>query len=378
MIAAALALFLARPAPAAAAPAIDTDPRIELLGVVQLLSGERPDLPGDAAYREAVLARFSRYKDSPAVALYRAELRRRGRDDGSAIILLYYTAPPALALRDPRRSPPYLDRPGEAQRVRGFMAALRDFARESDFAGFYRAHRADYARVLAASRRELGVDDPLAFVERYLGMSLDARARWIVSPLYVPSRRNSFIVPYPDPETLPDPGPGPFEVTTIMAYVPGEGPTGEVVTQRHKAALWQEPLFVFVDPALKAFDAARGGTAESYYGAEVAACRRRAADCAKNWLIAALSARLDVAAFGAPSSHPDGRDPRHDAYAAALSARLAEYEKDRTRWPTLWSFLPRLMSVFPEKAGLAPPPPPRLKRARTIKDLFPGPPSGGR
>ncbi len=379
MSAAALAvLLLARSAAAApAAPAIVTDPRIELLGVVQLLSGERPDLPGDAAYRRAVEARFGAFRGDPAVAMYRERARRLGRNEGSGIILLYYTDPPALALRDPGLTPPYLGGPGGAQGERGFLEALRAFARRTDFAAFYREHRADYERVLAASRKDLGVADPLSFLQSYLGMPLDARARWIVSPLFVPSRRNSFIVPYPDPRTLPDPGRRPFEVTTEMAYEPGAGPSGEIVTQRNRQALWQEPLFVFVDPALAAYDAALARAPASYYGREVAACRREDADCAKNWLIAALCARLDTAAFGAPTVHSDGRDPRHDAYEAALASRLTEYEKDRGRWPTLWSFLPRLMAVFPEKAGLRAPPP-VLPAARGVKDLFPGARAGRR
>jgi len=363
----AVLLGSAAAAPAAASSAYSSDPRIELLGVVQLLSGKRPDLPADAAYRAAVEKAFAAYRGHPAVGRWAGDA---GDMDGRAIDLLYFTDPPELAPL-PGPTPPYLENAAAAARFQQFLAALRDFARKSDFMRFYKDHRSDYKRVSAAAAEELGVKDPLGAVEKYVGLRLDAKARWIVSPSFVPSHRNAYITPYPDPQTLPAPGPEDFEVATLLAYVPGQGPLGDVVTQRHRAALWQEPLFVFIDPALRAFDAARGGEAAAYYGPAVAECRKNGADCAKNWLVAALSARLDAQAFGAPSNLPDGRDPRRDAYMTALSARLEEYEKDRRKRRTLWEFMPRLMAVFPEKAGL-PAPAPVLPAAKRIKDLFPG------
>jgi hypothetical protein len=364
-------LFAAGGAAAATAPSpYASDSRIELLGVVQWLSGERPDLPADPAYRDAVEQAFAPLRGHPAVSLWRDGARKRGKMDGRAIDVLYFSEPPALAPR-PGWAPPYLDDPAEAADFAALLPALRDFAKKSDFMRFHKRHEGDYRRVCAAAASELGVADPLAAVSRYVGLDLEARARWLVSPLFVPSGRNAYITPYPDPETLPAPGEGPFETATILAYVPGKGPLGDIVTQRHRAALWQEPLFVFIDPALAAFDAARGAPAEDYYGPAVAACRRDGADCAKNWIVAALSARLDVGAFGAPSNLPDGRDPRRDEYVAALSARLAEYEKDRAPGRTLWDFMPRLMAVFPEKAGLSPAAP-ALRRVRDVKELFPG------
>lgn len=372
-----LAAFASLASVAGASSPYRSDPRIELLGVVQHLSGARPDLPADEAYRRAVDAYFAPFQTHPAVARWRegapaaADALGAGGAgmDGRAIDLLYFTDPPELAPK-PGWAPPYLDDSAQAARFRAFLAALRDFAKKSDFMRFYGRERADYKRVREAAAEEMGVKDPFGALEKYVGLSLDAEARWIVSPLFVPSHRNAYITPYPDPATLADPGREDFQVVTLVAYVPGSGPAGDVVTQRHRAALWQEPLFVFVDPALRAFDAARGGAPEAYYGAAVAQCRGNGADCAKNWLVAALSARLDAAAFGAPTNGPDGRDPRRDEYVAALSERLEEYEKDRRKRRTLWEFLPRLMAVFPEKAGLssdAPAPAP-VKR---VKDLFP-------
>lgn len=350
------------------APAFSSDARVELLGVLQELSGARPPVAADPVYREAVRKRFARHRDHPAVALYR-DLAAGPGGEGLAVALLWFTDPPALALRGLSTSPPYFgSEPGSLART---LAALRDFSRKTRFAEFHASRRADYARAVDAARAELGVDDPLARAEAYLGVSLESKARWLVSPLYVPGMRGAFIVPYPDPSSLPDPGPAPFEVYTIVAYAPGAESMGANVTQRHRVALWQEPLFVFVDPALAAFDAASAAAPEKFYGPEIAACRRRDADCVKSWLVQALSARLDTAAFGAPSMGFDGSDPRREKWVARLSKRLEEYEADRARWPTLWDFLPRLLSVFPEDASLALPPERPRPKISAVKQLFP-------
>ena len=357
------------PAARADAPRYAPDARIELLGVLQLLAGRRPDLPADAAYLKAVERSFSAAKDDPAVALYR-ELSDAPGGEGLGVALLYFTEPPELAPRALSAAPPYFG--DDPRRLETALAALRAFAKKRRFAAFYRAHASDYARASAAARAALGVEDPQAALEAYLGLSLDATSRWIVSPLYVPPMRGSFIIPYPDPAFLHDPGAAPFEVYTMVAYAPGATVMGPRVTQLHRSALWQEPLFVFVDPALAAFDAGLGVSAEKFYGPEIAACRRQAADCVKSWLIGALARRLDAVAFGAPSTGFDGSDPARERWTLKLAQRLEEYESDRKRWPTLWDFLPRLLAVFPEDAGLKAPPAAARAPVARVKQLFPG------
>ncbi len=373
MTAAAVLLFVsnvfAAPAPAARPEAFTVDARIELLGVLQELAGVRPDLPVDPEYHKAVLGRFARYRKHAAVTLYK-ELAAAPGGEGLAIALLWCTAPPELALRGLSSSPPYFG--SEGQSLAQALTALRSFAKASRFSQFYASRRDDYARAVVAAREALGVDDPLSRVESYLGLSLQSRASWLVSPLYVPMTRGAFIVPYPDPASLTDPGPAPFEVYTVVAYAPGARSMGANVTQLHRSALWQEPLFVFIDPALAAFDAELGIPSEAFYGPEVASCRRQNTDCVKSWLVGALAARLDIAAFGAPSMGFDGSDLRREKWILALSERLKEYESDRKRWPTLWDFLPRLLAVFPEAVGLKPSAVRPHPRVAKVKELFPG------
>ena len=67
-----------------------------------------------------------------------------------------------------------------------------------------------------------------------------------------------------------------------------------------------------------------------------------------------------------------GTDAEGDEYILALAKRLQEYDADRKKWRTLWHFLPRLMAVFPEKAGLKADMP-ALFPIKTMKDLLAAP-----
>src|SRR5262245_32631299 len=99
-----LSLLLAAPCAPQTAPRpieVAVDPRIELLAIVQYLSGY-PACPGlltrfDLAYKRAVDAAFAGHRGDRAVQLF-AELSAKGfAFDGPVAALLHYGPPPALA-----------------------------------------------------------------------------------------------------------------------------------------------------------------------------------------------------------------------------------------------------------------------------------------
>jgi hypothetical protein len=205
---------------------------------------------------------------------------------------------------------------------------------------------------------------------------LRARGHAYLSPLYTPSRLSSFIVPYPDAATLPLPLRGPLEVYSLFSYVedPSKRASGRtVVWDVPSPNLWSEPLFVFVDPAFDAYQRARVPDPAAFYGASVESCRQRAANCAKAFVVAALIKRLNRRAFP-DKLVSDGANAQDEALAALLAARLEEYEKSRAAHPTLWSFFPRLLSAFPERAGRKPDPAPPVPpaRPRGVEELLAG------
>ena len=99
-----ITLALAASSAAAGAPAaleLSVDPRFELLGVVRHLSALSPAGGADEDYRGRVEKSFGSFREHPAVSLYKDLAARESRAEALATILIYYTNPPELALKDP-------------------------------------------------------------------------------------------------------------------------------------------------------------------------------------------------------------------------------------------------------------------------------------
>lgn len=335
-----LLLALASLPAGAAAPAsfvLGVDPRFELLAVVRQLSGGAGE--GDPAYRERVEKRFGALRAHPAVALYRELAATPAREEAAATILLYHSDPPELALKDPDSDVHYVNAPGEAEEMQRLLHELRDFARASGFMGFFRDNRDYYAELEAAARGRLGAVDPVAEIERYLGVSLASRSHYVIMPQRAPT--HAFIVPYPLPPA--NAGARSFDVYTMSP---------DLVTGAFAQIVWPEPLFVFLDPAFYYFDKLNVPDPDGFYGPAVARCRAASPDCAKHYAVTAIIEHLNRQAGIPPVEGAAGAGATEDErrLVRALSARLDEYDADRARYPTLWHFLPRWFAVFEERA----------------------------
>jgi hypothetical protein len=264
---------------------------------------------------------------------------------------MYYTPPPALTLADPSVSPPYLDSEQDQALMQRFLWELRDLSEVSGFPRFFSDHKALYDEIAAEARKEIGPVDPVARVESYLGIGLEVRCHYFLDPLYRNEYSSSFIVPYPDPRATPHAVTRPFEVYNLARYdLNPKGKDGRHTLFGPNAGfLWQELLFVFIDPSFYYFEAANVPDTKAFYGPEVAKCRTNDANCAKAYLVAALVARLSKAAYGETMKGPYGPAVKTD-YVDALARRLEDYERQRDKYPTLWSFYPRLFSVYHELA----------------------------
>lgn len=341
------ALCGAVPAAAASSSRIFVDERVELLGVVQYLAAQEPDPLGDGAYRDAVERRFGALRGHAAVKLY-AQAARRPAGENLGILLLYFSAPPALRLTRGDLQLPYMEKEEDRAFTHRFLWELRDFAAESDFGGFFLEQRPYYRKIERAATGELGGLDPAAAVEQYLGISLDCRNHYILSPLYRAGQSSSFVLPYPDPATIADRPQTPFEVYTLLAWLPR--PTDRVkslhpVFSVPSVILWHELLYVFIDPSFHHYEARYIPDPATFYG-EAAGCRERAINCLKNITVAALSQRLSRRLWNA-SGYSRTNDAAATRYTQALATRLEEYEAGNG---TLWDFYPRLFSLFSELA----------------------------
>jgi hypothetical protein len=334
-------LALALAAPAGAAPAdVSVDPRFELLGVVQQLAGLGREGADTAAYRKAIDLRFGKYREHPAVALYRDMASSPAREEASAVILLYFTAPPELKLKDKNADIHYLNGEGRREEMQRFIWELRDLANASGFMAFFKENEAYYRKAEDQARAKFYGLDPTAVMESYLGVGLSSGNHYIL-PLLA-AKTHNFIVPYPlPPASL---GVKSFDVYTLYAAAPADF-----------ASVWNEPVYAFIDPSFHYFEKLNIPDPEAFYGADIARCRAVSPECTKQFVVFALFERLNRALLPPdPNATPyylkDFASERDRRYMKALSERLDEYDRERAKYPTLWSFYPRLFSVFHELA----------------------------
>jgi hypothetical protein len=321
---------------------IETDPRIELLGVVQYLAGSRDKrVPLPVQYGKDIERRFGRLRAHPAVKLYR-ELSDAHQEFG--VDMLFLTDPPEL--RTGKNGPPPFG--GGAADFERFVGALRRFAAESDFQGFYDAHREAYRDFAASARREAGGRDFPKIVEEYVGRGLETRCHYVLALSYAPKQGMSYIIPYPDPDRGIG-AKGPYDVYVLLPPEAGGGAPS--FFGAYRGAALDELIYVFVERTYSPYMKDRPEEESALLAAPGGACRDRG--CLKDLLVRAIGLRLRdaVCAGKACDGH---RQRKTDGGIGLFAARLSEYEGARERYPSLDAFYPRLFAMPPAAPAKAP------------------------
>jgi len=326
---------------AAAAPAtppieLKADARVELLGVLQTLAGGGRASPAEKA---RILARYGRWKESPAVAGLRAIEGKNGRRSPLALIAPFLTEPPELAWTSERGDLPdaFVDAAGGAAALETFLADARAFARASRFAEDFRARAARRAKEEAAARAELGGRDPFAALLDYLGRPLDARMSVVLSDVFEPGEMNSFVIPYPSRERgRPR---RTMRVVTVLTPTP-EGGWG--LGPPTLGRIWNEPLYAALEYDLDAFEP-RLAAASAPRLAVGDGCPPSPEACGRHLIVAAVARRLDARWFGSEPSAPAAGAPCAERAAAALADALRD-GRERGRPARLADALPDLVA----------------------------------
>lgn len=339
----ALAASLASAAPAAY-PEAKTDPRFELFGVVQLLAGSEKRYSGfhrhDIPYTRSAESWFKPFVRHPVVEAYE-RLAGKGLDPVFFNAFVFSLGdPPALEPREPFESG-NLAEAGGAEAMEEFRFLLADFARVSRFAAFY-AETAPLRRAMVeeAELQALALDAKTR-LERYTGMPVRQGYTLILSPFAEPSLGSTWARDEPGGRRL------------SSLYGPEEegGKVGFRLPTR-LGGLWTEMLLDQLGPAArphrvrinrsKALYAPLGGAcAADWYG-----CVQRHIAFAVGVRLLDLSGERDAAAEW-PVKYARIGMP----YIGPLAERLREFEADRTRYPTLLDFYPRLISEIETLAG---------------------------
>lgn len=327
------------------------DPRVELLTAVQDLAGYGESMGlltrFDFAYRDEMRAHFKPLSDHRAVELFREMSGNAFNFSAPVDAMLCFSAPPGLEPLLPV-SDFTLTRAGEQGKLDEFIAALRDFAAESDFTVFFDAHRDLYAKVEEAVSALVDAS-AVAALEQYFGMCAKDYTI-ILAPML---HRGGYgpRLDYPD---------GTFEIYAVCGPMGAEGGIPDFGdAERWQALFSHEFAHSFVNPTTELFMDEYRPFAES-----IAAPIHKMMAGSPNWawvtdeilaaewinenIIRAYTSRLNLKANGTASAEEELARHEKNGWTDVrkVFALLEEYETSRDRYPTFVDFYPELIKVF--------------------------------
>lgn len=322
---------------------VSVDPRMELLGIVQSLSdyGDRFGLitRHDFPYMREIKKRFSPFKQHQAVKLFTKMSHNSFSFDAPPAAMLYLSNPPELKQQIPFTE--YLTRrAGNPQLLNQFVEALGDFANETEFMEFFKAHQEWFISLEKDVRAHLEGKDYVKTLEAYCGMG-QRSYNIILAPLFVGNfgprvkvNENEYDIYCIN---------GPFSVKG------GQLKFGTAESFRHLA--WHEWGHSFVNPTtamfrdefeecVSLFEPIKEKMAQQAYP--------RWEVCVNEHIVRAITTRLSALNQGEAKGQSDLQHEkgRGFAYVEALCESLKIFENQRKTYPTLVDYYPELIKVL--------------------------------
>lgn len=316
------------------------DPRIELMSAIQLLSGYSLVTDHDFPYKRDVRVYFSPYAEHPAVKLFGEMSERFFSFDRVPKAMLSLSEPPALTPRMKVSSMILLAAGGRDQFER-LVAALREFAVETEFMRFFEAHRGTYDLIIEGTKDAIA--PALAALEAYVGLPM-AGATVVLGPLLhdggfaasydsAPggAEAYAFVGPSGTAEGLPDFG-GADRLEGLVAHEVAHLVINPLTAEHRQEVQRYRALYLPIEEVMRRLA----------YGSWETAVNEH--------IIHAINVRLTDRRHGEEAAEQQvERDlQRGFVHVPALVERLREYEQDRERYRTLADFYPRLLEVFAE------------------------------
>jgi hypothetical protein len=163
---------------------IAADPRMELLAVVQHFTSWAPGghIKSQTTYKEDIDDYFEGFQNHPAMAQVEGLVQIGFTHDAPVAFMLHHGPPPELEQKYPY-SDYLITRAEGEENLTAFADVLRDFARQTDFMRFYRAHQALYDTQASEVISLLQEKDYVQGLEDFYG---DSRASYgvILPPLF--------------------------------------------------------------------------------------------------------------------------------------------------------------------------------------------------
>ena len=322
---------------------IRLDPGIELLGVLDMLdAGRKPAfvLPGHP-YGRAIAKAFSSFKAHPAVklnaAIAESDLEGSRRKDA----LMRRGAPPALVFDEALSANRGDDERSGA--LEPWLAALRDFARDSKFLdGFAERERLLEAE-LAELRARVAKADYIGALERYTGETYEGRYTLIASPLCQDGGVLNRVWTRDD---------GAGEIISLVKLEESRAGGMTFVDSDLDACVWHELAHGVLDLTANLYDHEQRDTPLDL-GPKLSRNCRNWLHGLREHLVRAVMLRLIALDSGEKAAAKIYSEEGFSArpHLKAFIEHLKEYERSRKEYPSLSDFYPRLVAVFPKPAS---------------------------
>ena len=330
---------------------VTVDPRIELLSVVQLLSGynQRSILTRhQLGYKEEIYEYFDDYKDHKAVKQFTKMSEVGFSYDAPPAAMLYLSNPPELEIDKPftkylkRRAGNFIGLFGE-QRLNSFVENLADFAQDSDFMTFYNDHQEFYNQIITRTRETIAGEDYIKDLEDYYGME-QASYNVILVPLFHPGGYGPRVARDDNRFDIYNIR-GPIQVRNGLPYFGSQ--------DQFQYLAWHEFGHSFVNPLTSKYSEEVNEYKSLYEPIE----KQMKSHAYGSWettvnehIVRAITTRLTYIHRGQKlgDSIKKQERTRGFVYIDALMEKLEEFESSREKYPTFEDFYPELIKVFEE------------------------------
>jgi hypothetical protein len=321
---------------------VTASPNLELMLVVAMLVPPSPS-PGsygmlDHPIAQAARRWFAPYADHPAVDTVRRLFYVQDAGfacDALTSLALRRSAPPELAARYPHSKSALARADGDAQVLDRLVDELRDFYHLSRFGSFWQAHAQSYQS--SARRTEGDVragwagEDVVATMESYFG---EERQAYVLVP--TPMERSGGGTMDPMGENQ-DYLVAAFDcsvdkdwVLYLLYHEVGHGFVNPLAERYSGLVQQYETLYAPLKEAMRPWGYVDWTKALNEHVLRAQNCRLR------RLLLGDTAAEEQL----------DYEESQGFAYVRALDAKLAEYEAQRSLYPTLADFYPVLLTAF--------------------------------
>ena len=329
---------------------VGVDPRIELIAAVQMLTrGAEVGISSSRTpYRKEVEAWFRPYRKHPAVSRCEKLIAGGFDRDAPVSLALHLSNPPKLKVV--RALPrPLTERAGSVEELHEFVKILGDFAKASDFDGFWGEHKEFYDEVRENASRDLQVGQLAKGLEDYFGAKLRSYSA-VLAPLLKESYAHQL------------PMRGGWDACLVLCPMGWIGPlpsfshwTGAIT--QHFARVLMEPIIKAFERQIQGISALSQPIGESmkemgYENWKVAL---------KEHLVRVVHARLQATEIGPEQGvKATARQERRGfLYAGSIYDLLSYFEERRERFQDLKSFFPTVLNLLASledriKAGKGP------------------------